>query len=786
MVAGTVFALTPAGPLSFKKLASATTVTITTSYATKITSLDMSALTSVTSFNTGTVNQLHLSSATNVDLGELTRYGAALSIQTKKGATLDIAKLDDKTTAGLQSDITLTLNGPASVNLSLIADGIIDLTNVAAATVSGFYGELDINVGVETLTTTDSVRIDLDGATDLVTATLDYKYDWDPVLTTANAAIAAAGYSTSYLENYNATGSIGGTDLKTLTITGDLLDLYLDEANLETLSINANMTSLTMATLTDLTSLTVSGKVGSISLTDSPNISVADFNHTTNLEQVDSATALKSVSFVATNNLGLTKLHTTGDLVHTFTVTGNDALTELDMTGLKTRGTETTGGTVNLWDNDLTAVKSTDTTDTDASIAAGTDDDGEAGDLGTTDDGTSGMDTMKVYLTAIAADTKNTAQVNFDTVSTFDDSETTTTATTLNTLGSTSVSATLNDATVLKMTPTVANTAAGASVAIKAMRGFIIDVNDTAATMQFTVNGVALFDTTTNGTGTNLVMNNNSALDIAAIESAVNLTRAAAANVAIDAKRGGNSSQTVSLVQYGGTAANTTATVLGQRYTTTTANAAAVSTTNYGFGVDDTVKLTVGTNSVTISPGAGGATTLTGLADDVVAAWTAKYGSAGTASAAALATVVNSNGTLTVTSSQVDSAGYAVNVDFTVAAGTVTATNAANIDYVIGASTLESDDATVDTDIILTIESLVAGVDENTISTLVTAVSAAGSTNIVELSTDYTTNSTWSKTGLFTSTTVERTDVRTAEDSVDAATSNAVAAVLFNRTTWLG
>jgi hypothetical protein len=50
MVAATAIALTPAGPLSFKKLASATTVAITTTYSTKITSLDMSALTSVTSF----------------------------------------------------------------------------------------------------------------------------------------------------------------------------------------------------------------------------------------------------------------------------------------------------------------------------------------------------------------------------------------------------------------------------------------------------------------------------------------------------------------------------------------------------------------------------------------------------------------------------------------------------------------------------------------------------------------------------------------------------------------
>ena len=40
--------------------------------------------------------------------------------------------------------------------------------------------------------------------------------------------------------------------------------------------------------------------------------------------------------------------------------------------------------------------------------------------------------------------------------------------------------------------------------------------------------------------------------------------------------------------------------------------------------------------------------------------------------------------------------------------------------------------------------------------------------------------------GLATGTTVERTDVRSAEDAVAAATSNAVAAVLFTRVGWLG
>ena len=63
------------------------------------------------------------------------------------------------------------------------------------------------------------------------------------------------------------------------------------------------MTDLTMATLTDLTSLTVAGgKIGNISLTDSPNISVANFDHTSNMENKGSATANKSVSFVVTNN----------------------------------------------------------------------------------------------------------------------------------------------------------------------------------------------------------------------------------------------------------------------------------------------------------------------------------------------------------------------------------------------------------------------------------------------------------------------------------------------------
>ena len=96
------------------------------------------------------------------------------------------------------------------------------------------------------------------------------------------------------------------------------------------------------------------------------------------------------------------------------------------------------------------------------------------------------------------------------------------------------------------------------------------------------------------------------------------------------------------------------------------------------------------------------------------------------------------------------------------------------------------DNKTDDTDIIITIASTVAGVDENTISTLTTTGGAGSTVTWVALATNYTANTTWSPGLLYTGVTVERTDVVTAEDSVAATTSNAVAVVKFNRVTWLG
>ena len=117
------------------------------------------------------------------------------------------------------------------------------------------------------------------------------------------------------------------------------------------------------------------------------------------------------------------------------------------------------------------------------------------------------------------------------------------------------------------------------------------------------------------------------------------------------------------------------------------------------------------------------ATTIADIGDGIVAGWALKYGASGTHSASAIATLSDANGLITVTMLQVDSAGYDQLISLSVDAGTVTASNGKNLDWQIGGSavSLTDDNKTDDTDIIVTIESTVGGVDETTISSLTTA-----------------------------------------------------------------
>ncbi|MDA8547587.1 hypothetical protein N9K61_02495 [Flavobacteriaceae bacterium] len=810
MVAATTIDVESAGDISFKALASATTVTLATTYTTKITSLDMSALASVTTFSSGadgseTANNITLASATNIDLGALTMYNVAsdddaLTISMKKGGTLDIASLTGtERTTGLEEPLDLTVSGPASLSISKIADGTLAVSNVASLTVSGHYGTLDVGAGVETLTTTDTVTASLADAVDVVTATLDFKYDWDPSLTTAQAAVSDNLNNIGYLTDIAAAGDWVATDLKTLTVTGELLDLYLNESNLETLSIDATMHDLTITGTTDLTSLTIAdgSKIGNILLTGANNLAVADFDHTSNLAlkatgTTASTTVAKSVSFQVYDNTALTTVHSTGDDVSTLTVAGNDALTSVDFTGLKDQGTEASA-TVRVWDNDLTADSASNTSDGDTNRDAGL-----ATDLGSYDVGTSGMKTLYAYLGNVDGDSDNTVFVTFDTLSSEVDTETSGSSTTsLNITGPTGYTNAAGDttetptattkATILAMTPGSTTTAAVADKQAIAQRiGFY---GSAATTALFNVASTTIPASAYTFTG-------NNAVDAANIASTANKDLATALGITLDAYNKGFSYSTVSLIDQ----PNSATTVNGERYTTDAALTAASTDTGSGVNtvwstsMSGTFTLAVGDNSVTVSLGGayGGSqatSTITDIEEALKSAWGLTYGATGTASESAIATLVGANdGKIEIQMLQTDSGGWGKAVTFSanaVSSSTDTRTSG-NIDHVIGLTKSDADNSTIATasrsGLIITMTSNDAGTDLSKVSGVVDA--SSGSASLGAYATTFTSNTTFDAS-TYASTQVERTDVRSAEGFVAGSDAVTVAAVIFTRVAWL-
>ena len=133
---------------------------------------------------------------------------------------------------------------------------------------------------------------------------------------------------------------------------------------------------------------------------------------------------------------------------------------------------------------------------------------------------------------------------------------------------------------------------------------------------------------------------------------------------------------------------------------------------------------------------------------------------------------------------QEDSGGHGKAISFSVSnASSASSRTTGNIDYVIGSTKSTGDNSSVATTnpggLIITLES------NSTAAETTGIIDASTGASLVAISTDYTTNTAYN-TNTYAHVTVERTDVRSAEDAVAAATSNAVAAVLFTRIGWLG
>ena len=416
------------GPIDARALVTAGTLTLDDSYISKVTAIHLDALTTVTEIQTdsGGTDNIVFTSATAVDLGSLASYPGAgsdygLTITTKADATLDIGSLDDVKTDGTAAPVALTLNGPKDVSITNMTAyaGSLSLTNVENATVTGFKGPITVNGGVENITMTDVEDFAFSSATALKTVTLDVDKASDPALTATQKAPSAYGGSvTAYTSPTPSLTFSGMANLTDVTLTGfyDALT-FTSLANLTTVDIDATLGDLTMSGNNSMTSFDVTGsEIGNVSMTSNTGISTIELDHTTDLNFHGATTDRGYVTLTITGNSELTSLTNSADKIMTLNFQNNDKLTTVNFTGLATFGTATTSvnPTVDVYDNDLTATQANDTDDglTQYSID-GTND---ASDLGNYT-GTSGMNTLKTYLTAVNGNAKADANVHFDTVS---------------------------------------------------------------------------------------------------------------------------------------------------------------------------------------------------------------------------------------------------------------------------------------------------------------------------------------------------------------------------------
>ena len=416
------------GPIDARALLTAGTLTLDDSYISKVTSINLDLLTTVTEIQTdsGGTDNIVFTSATDVQLGALASYPGAgsdygLTITTKADATLDIGSLDDVKTDGTAAPVALTLNGPKDVTITNMTAyaGSLSLTNIENATITGFKGPITVAGGVENITMTDVEDFAFSSATGLKTVTLDVDKASDPALTATVKAPSAYGAAvSSYTSPTPSLAFASMTNLTSVTLTGFYDSVSFTElANLATIDIDVTTGDLTIDDNDNLTSVDVTGsEIGNVTVKDNDGIATVELDHTTDLNFHGATADRTYVTHTITGNTEMTSLTSGADKVMTLAVTGNTKLATVNFAGLTDDGTATSSvnPTVDVYSNALVASLASDTDDGLSQYSVdGTNDATDLGSYTTT----SGMETLKAYLTVVAANVKSDAGVHFDTVS---------------------------------------------------------------------------------------------------------------------------------------------------------------------------------------------------------------------------------------------------------------------------------------------------------------------------------------------------------------------------------
>jgi len=831
------------GPVSAKGLVTAGTLTLDDSYISKVTAINLDALTSVTEIQTdsGTDN-IVFTSATSVDLGSLAVYPGAgsdygLTITTKKGATLDIGSLDDVKSDGTAADVDLVISGPKDVSISNMSawGGSISATDVENLTLSGFKGLITVNSGVENLTITDAEQFTLSSASGLKTVSLDVDKISDADATATVKAVAAYGAAvTGYSGTTPALEFSSMTNLTSVSLTGFFRDLtFTGLPNLTSIDIDATFEDLKVYNSDGLTSVDVTGsEFGNVWVEGNDALTALDLDHTSDTNFYGTTADRTYLTYKVTDNDELLSLTTSSDKYMTFNVTSNAKLATVNFTGVATFGTATTtvNPTVDVYSNALVASLASDTDDGLTQYAVdGTNDASDLGSFTTT----SGMGTLKTYLTAVQANASSDADVHFDTVSLHniasDAAKSTETAGDQNS-GNALTYATDGGSKTNWVGAVYTNTKSSLATtnstqydAVKGKYAWLVDGN-TSLRLQ-----VSTIDVFANAAGTfgAITLTGDNTVDVNLLKTTLATSRATDLGVTLDVKAEGT--PTMPAIVF--SSAVTSATGGNQEnYTNGSANTLSYTVGKAGASVSalvttyDTFTLTYGNDSVTASitgmsatGSLTGAVAATAIATTLDAAWDAKY-SMGTAShlLSAWSSPVASSGTLAAPSlksslsgsrfyNEIASISWSQASAAQVSMATSGVSTETVVDWKIGSTEATTDNYATGNTIIVTLEDIVAGSGKAaylTNATLTTDAGAVTQTTFGKIAADWTSTKGMrlltslisngsSATETDTSANIYWDDARgdvvkneTAENGIDVTTGTARAT--FSRIHWLG
>jgi hypothetical protein len=698
----------------------------------KITSISAPKLTTITSFPVSSFNKV-----VSVDLSSLKRLPGALTLTVDSG-TVDFSSLITTTdvTVPVESNFAISISGATIVKVPLITGGKLTMANVVEP-------NLPLWKGAAASSFARATKVVLPSLTGAIAVSLN---TWAP---------KAKFFHMIGTEFNSPTSSVDDSTFPTFT-TGAA------NGNVETLILGGDIKDVTVDLASDLTSYTHTGNTHNVTFTNNVAISAVTFGHTAKMNSGAKGVSVSTGKLIVTGNTEMTSLKADSlDDISDLTIKGNTELTTLSFAALNSLGTKSdatavTVANVDISGNKLTASKiQLPTASGTLPVVAGK----------ITED--AGLKAISTWI-GLASAKDAAGMVTLDDVTSVllaDGNSATGTAFKLGTTQSTQTWTNENDA--VNVVESSANTADTGSTA----RGLRVahQVTFAATTLQISVGGSLLYVDNVGGTAA-ITPGTNVEIAIAAIKSSSALSRATAAGVTLNAVGGG---APISSVKFEGTASATT----GEAYAGTSVSSATT------MGTDDFVTLTIGTQSVTAT-GTGVTSSTIGIASALSTAWNAKWGAGGTSQTASLfnTDANTTSGTIKISAkSGSGNRGNGAAVSITATAGTVTATDII-IDYVIGSTRATTDNSTVGTDIILTIENNTKGTIASMPNLVVTTTG---------VSSTLTTTETFNKSTATLNNTNTASDIyenegrglaQLAEDSVGATTSNGRSVDL---TTWL-